>query len=223
MTGKYWRRVGALGVLAVIAVIIISPGFLREQEVPVGELPKASTPAESAEGAISTDQTAELLENLKAEVSSPEPSPQERIIELEDQLRDTPFDYDALTELGALYFGLRLYPRAADMFTRALDVRPGDSVLYNDLGSALLYQGMLELAKQYYTKSIESDPTLPDPHFNLAVIRSHANPPDIEAALAGWQEVIRLAPESDIAQTAIQYIEGYEGTDTPGTDVIPTQ
>ena len=122
-----------------------------------------------------------------------------------------------MTELGGLYFQLKVYPRAADTFAAALDLDPNNARLRTDLGSAFLYQGMLGLAKREYLAAIAADPALPDAHFNLAIILSHSSTPDIPGALAEWREAIRLDPNSDLARSAEQYMKSYESSTPPGT------
>jgi hypothetical protein len=61
-----------------------------------------------------------------------------------------------------------------------------------------------------YKKAIQDDPSKPDPHYQLALALSHSNPPDIDTAVLEWKEVIRLAPDSDVAKKSQSFIDAYQ-------------
>lgn len=155
-------------------------------------------------------------------------SPQEvqkRVDALVKQVQDNPSDVAAKVSLAGLYFQLKVYPRAADYYADALDLDPNNAKVRNDFGSALLYQGMVGLARREYQKAIALDSTLPDAHFNLAIVLSHSGTPDIPGALTEWRQVIQLAPESDLARSSEAYVKSYEkqlATPTPEATPVAT-
>jgi len=213
-----WKGIAVVAVLLGVGLAVVIPQLPKNDSSQRPSLPAASPRETSA----STSPTSNAETTPSPAGSSPNPNGSAeavsaRIAALELALRDNPRDLNSLTELGGLYFQLRVYPRAADTFAAALDLDPNNARLHTDLGSSLLYQGMLGLAKREYLAAIAADPTLPDSHFNLAVILSHSNAPDIPGALAEWREVIRLAPGSDLALSAEKYMASYTSPTPAGT------
>jgi len=210
---KLWRGLVVLAVLGGLAAMLaLSRMGGGGQQLKTARLP----PVDASSAA-----TAMLNNETQANAATPEAAPpraedvQAQILALESAVREKPADLDSLTKLGGLYFQMRMYPRAADTFAMALELTPNDARLRTDFASSLLYQGMLGLAKREYLRAIAVDPSLPDPHFNLAVILSHSNPPDIPGAIVGWREVIRLAPDSDLARSAGEYMARYDQQEQP--------
>lgn len=142
--------------------------------------------------------------------------------DLEAKLAESPNDVDLLIELGALYFELQVYPRAADLFSAVLDINPDDAGVRSDLASSFLYQGMIRLARNEYRAAIETDPELADAYFNLGISYSHSSPQDIDAAIEAWQRVIELEPESDLALAAQGFIQEYSDADQPTDEQAET-
>lgn len=218
---KYsWRGPLALVIVFVVVVVVVITQISVARTAETTRLPEADS-------SVAGVTNAEAVENVEAEAPpdavaelhtsehdgthhGPLNELQAKITTLEATVQEDPSNVDALTELAGVYFQLRLYPRAADIYADALEFDPNNARLRTDLGSSLLYQGMLGLAKREYVRAIEADPDIPDPHYNLAVILSHSSPQDISGALSEWNEVVRLGPESDLAISALQYINSYE-------------
>lgn len=217
-----WRWLIAAVILIGVVSVVVYPKIASSRSPQRAQLPSANPGATATNvslpqaTATPTDQPA-----TPDPIAVPLDDVQGRVAALEAAVQKDPTDVEALKELGGLFFQLKVYPRAADAFAAAIELDPDDATIVTDLASALLYQGMLGLAKREYLRAIELDPTLPDPHFNLAVILSHSAPPDIPQALDEWREVVRLDPESDLADTSRQYIESYEaleqGSSAPAT------
>ncbi len=211
-----WRRV-----MVVVIVVVVIGGVAATQLV--GGKPRQTTPLPPAQSSAGPSlqppagQAQEPAEQAAptptASISSSGSSPEDvrqRVAALEKQAQQEPFNGEARLELARLYFQLRVYPRAADYFADALDIDPNNAKARNDLGSSLMYQGMLGLARREYLKAIAIDSSLPDSHYNLAIILSHSSQPDIPGALAEWREVVRLAPGTELASSAEKYIQSYE-------------
>ncbi|MBI4200877.1 MAG: tetratricopeptide repeat protein [Chloroflexi bacterium] len=213
-----WKGIAVLAVLLGVALVVVIPQLSKNGPSQRPSLPAAS-PGETSTPALpsSNSETTPSPGGSSLNPAGSAEAVNARITALELLLRDNSTDLKALTELGGLYFQLKVYPRAADTFAAALELDPNNARLRTDLGSSLLYQGMLGLAKREYLASIAANPALPDPHFNLAVILSHSSSPDIPGALAEWREVIRLAPDSDLARSAEQYINSYQSPTALGT------
>ncbi|MBI2953268.1 MAG: tetratricopeptide repeat protein [Chloroflexi bacterium] len=139
-----------------------------------------------------------------------DPAITQRISTLQDQVKNDPQDVKVLVELGALLFQSQQFARAADIYNKALDIDPANNDVRLQLGVAYFYQGMSGTAIREIRKVIDADPKQIEPHYQLAIALSHGDPPDIDGAIAEWQEVIKLAPDSDIAKRAQTIIDGYQ-------------
>lgn len=227
-----WRGLIALAILvAVISVLVGSQVKDRLTSDDSNRLPvveQANSAPNTTENATTPADTVALAAPDQSQPQAvpppvaPPASVTAKLSELQNALKADPQNADALTELGAMAFEARLFAQAADFFSDALEIRPDDARLLNDLGSAFLYQGMMSLAKKSYLQSMEIDETLPDPHFNLAIILSHGDPPDIPGALDEWTQVIEMAPSSDLAGASLEYIQSYS-SENGAHSTVPAQ
>lgn len=138
-----------------------------------------------------------------------DPGLMQRLQTLQEQVQKDPKDAKALTELGGILFNIQQYAAAADTYNRVLDLDPKNNDVRLELGKAYFWQGMSSTAIKEYKKVAEADPTKPEPHYQIALAMSHGNPPDIEGAIASWKEVIRLAPDSELAKKSQAFIDSY--------------
>lgn len=208
-----------IGVIATVAIAFFLSSLGDEDNISnVAILPEADgsqpiTREQAVELADDSDRVADI-ETSEVVPAEPQPATQEDVAdlvrELETKIAEAPGDFETLVELGALYYQLQVYPRAADMFSAALDVNPDDAGVRSDLASSFLYQGMIRLARNEYRRAIETDPELADAHFNLGISYSHSSPQDIEAALSEWERVIELEPDSELAVAAQGFIDQYQ-------------
>src|SRR5262245_11680477 len=76
-----------------------------------------------------------------SEPSEPPPPPVDmaRVRQLEEEIKRDPKNFDALVELGNIQFDQKKFKDAAELYTKALDVRPGELNLRTDLGTAMFY------------------------------------------------------------------------------------
>src|SRR3546814_7189727 len=61
---------------------------------------------------------------------------------------------------------------AASAWQRVLDLRPGHAPALNHLGTQAMNRGELELARDYFTRAIASDPKFAMSHANLSRLHS---------------------------------------------------
>lgn len=142
--------------------------------------------------------------------SQPDPALMKRIGELQEKVQQDSQDVKSMYELAALYFEFQQYPLAADLYNRVLDIEPKNVDARVQLGKAYFFQGMSSTAIREFRKAVADDPKKADPHYQLALALSHSSPPDIDAAVTEWNEVIKLAPDTDIAKKAQSFIDAYQ-------------
>src|SRR3546814_10509001 len=81
---------------------------------------------------------------------------------------------------------------AASAWQRVLDLRPGHAPALNHLGTQAMNRGELELAQDYFTRAIASDPKFAMPHANLS--RLHSLRGDRAAAIKAIDGAITAEP-----------------------------
>lgn len=134
-------------------------------------------------------------------------------------------DFDGLVAQGdALYSeGLRawesdraravqMFAKAADSYERALALRPSDAQVRTALGRVYYSRGWLEENPSLVEKAVQTwqialsyEPNQPEALLNLGI--GYAYLGRKEEAMALWQRVIEVAPNSTYAQEAQRLIE----------------
>jgi Tfp pilus assembly protein PilF len=87
---------------------------------------------------------------------------------LEQALKVTPDNPEALVKLGALFTLQRNFSAAEPLYRRAITERPRDAVAHAGLGSALFGQGQVAAAIASTRESVRLDPSLTAAYRNLA-------------------------------------------------------
>ncbi len=77
-------------------------------------------------------------------------------------------------EAGAGYINQRLYDRAIEELTRAIELDPDYAEAYCDRGIALYMKGEHEDALGDFEKALEKDPTFGKAHFHRAILLDQA-------------------------------------------------
>src|SRR5580765_5326932 len=62
-----------------------------------------------------------------------------RLQELTAKIKQNPRDFDSIVELGNLNFDQRNYDDAINLYKKALEVRPGETNVRTDMGTAMFY------------------------------------------------------------------------------------
>ena len=131
-----------------------------------------------------------------------------RVAELEARVSQDPNDGDALFELGESHFQAQEWQKAIDWFTKLVAVQPQHVHALTDIGTANLNLGRDAAAKEAWMKALAVDPDDPQVHYNLGFLYARTEPPDLQAAIAEWETVVELAPDSSLAQVARAHLEG---------------
>ncbi|RRD47203.1 tetratricopeptide repeat protein [Tessaracoccus sp. OH4464_COT-324] len=130
-----------------------------------------------------------------------------RVEELKKQLEDEPNNVAALKELGKLYNDAGQWQESLDFQNKVLALTPDD---YDALlASGVIHFNLGELAKaeESWLKATKSAPDKPEGHFNLGFIYLAKEPAEKEKARQSWENLIRIAPDSQLAETAKSHLE----------------
>jgi len=128
---------------------------------------------------------------------------------LEDQLKADPKNFEALREMGNLRYDERKYAEAAELYARALEVRPDDVNVRSDRGGALLQSQQVDEALKELQAVLAKDPVHPQALFIMGVALVEGKN-DREGALASWKKLVAShpnLPELDAVKRQIQQLE----------------
>jgi cytochrome c-type biogenesis protein CcmH/NrfG len=133
---------------------------------------------------------------------------QARADELEGLLQQDPANKEALFELGEMNFQAGRYEDMIPWFTELVELEPANKHALTDLGTAHFNLGQPVEARIWWEKVIAVDANDVQAHYNLGFMYANAEPRDVASAVHEWEEVLRLDPESQLAQTARVHIDG---------------
>jgi len=204
------------GVAILVAVALLQPHVFGENEGGSQNLPEADgaapatavSAADQAHGAAASAPAAPA-EGVPAGATPPRPV-EDALEQLTRRIEVDPNDVDAWMALGAMLTAAQDHARASEAFAAAVEARPDDAAAHAALGRALLYQGLLRVARQELVRAIELDATLVEAHLLLGITYSHAAPANLDAARAAWARTIELGPTSEFAKQATGYLEAYQ-------------
>jgi tetratricopeptide (TPR) repeat protein len=111
---------------------------------------------------------------------------------------------DAHLNLGVAYLSRKEYPKAAEHLQKAIKLVPDYAAAHNSLGQA--YEGLQRYgeARRSYEKAVEFNPNYPRAYLNLGKLLIRAG--DRLAAVKSLNQVMKLAPDSDMAREARLYL-----------------
>jgi len=123
---------------------------------------------------------------------------QQAILNLEAEVTANPENFNAWTQLGHLYFDSDQYNKAIGAYTKSLELHSGDANLWTDLGVMYRRAGEPEKAIEAFDKAIAMNATHEPSRLNKGIVLFYdfGKP---EEAIASWEEVLELNPESRTA------------------------
>ncbi|THB74443.1 MAG: tetratricopeptide repeat protein [Desulfobulbaceae bacterium] len=120
------------------------------------------------------------------------------IINLEARVTSNPEDFNAWTKLGHLYFDSDQYNKAIGAYTKSLELHPGDANLWTDLGVMYRRSGDSTKAIESFDKAIAMNPVHEPSRLNKGIVLFY-DFGKVEEAIAIWEAVLKLNPESRTA------------------------
>ena len=116
-----------------------------------------------------------------------------RVAQLETEIKNNPKSFEALIELGNIYFDQKNFERTIELYTKGLELRPNEVDIRTDLGTAMFYIKRFDDAIAQFKKSLELDPRNAQTLFNLGVVMLHGKG-DAPAALQYWEKLVETNP-----------------------------
>ena len=130
-----------------------------------------------------------------------------------------PKNVESRVNLGNLYFDAERFPEAIQWYEAAFALNPNDPNVSTDLGVSYYYLGQPDQALAAFERSLKIDPKHTKTWLNLGVVRAFGKQ-DLAGAVAAWEEVIRIAPDSQEGQTARRFVDNMRSAH-PGGQIEP--
>ena len=140
---------------------------------------------------------------------------QAQVAALMKKISENPNDVATLQQLGDLYFQTGDYETAGGWMEKILAVEPRNVTARLALGAALFNSLKATEAEKQWRQVLEIDPKNVEAHYDLGFMYLAQEPPDMAKVKAEWNEVIAIAPDSDIAKTVKQHLGSFDASPAP--------
>jgi tetratricopeptide (TPR) repeat protein len=111
----------------------------------------------------------------------------------------------AYNNLGWAYYNKAQYPKALQNYKKAVEINPRFAMAYNNMGLTYDRMGNAEEAIKAFKTSVGLVPDFLEGHYNLGLVLVRNK--DKAGALKAFERVLEIAPASDEARSAREYIE----------------
>ena len=142
--------------------------------------PSATVANNSAQQSAQSQQEAQAILNLEAEVTA------------------NPDNYNAWTQLGHLYFDSNQVSKAIGAYTKSLELHSGNANLWTDLGVMYRRSGDPQKALETFDKAMSMDSSHAPSRFNKGIVL-HFDLGKTEEAIKSWQSVLAINPDYQTA------------------------
>ncbi len=139
-----------------------------------------------------------------------------QVAALMKKISENPNDVATLQQLGDLYFQTGDYETAGGWMEKILAVEPANVTARLALGAALFNSGKATEAETQWRQVLAVDPKNVEAHYDLGFMYLAQEPPDTAKVRAEWNEVIAIAPDSDIAKTVATHLQSLDASPSPG-------
>jgi tetratricopeptide (TPR) repeat protein len=117
-----------------------------------------------------------------------------------------------IARLADDFFMRKDYPRAIELYERALKINPDDVETYNDLGLSLYYTGQSQRALDILQTGIVKQPGFQRIQLTLGFVQAQTGNKD--AASAALKKAIELGPDNTVGQEASRMLSELGPADT---------
>ena len=191
--GRLVKRV-AIGAAAIVGVVAIALGGYNLGGG-TGVPPISGTPAPEASAAARVDKA--------------------RVAELMKKIEANPNDVASLQELGDTFYQVGDFETAGAWMERILAVDPKNLPARLALGAVLFNLGKSADAEKQWRQALVLDPKNVEAHYDLGFLYLNQSPPDIAKVKVEWSEVVRIAPDSDVAKTISVHLKSLDASPAP--------
>jgi tetratricopeptide (TPR) repeat protein len=132
-------------------------------------------------------------------VASAPATAQGQIVWVTEQLQANPTDIALLQHQGDLYYQMGDYGFAAASMEKIIAIDPTNVKARLALAAGMFNLGRMAEAEGQWRRVLEVDPDNLEAHYDLGFMYLNQVPPDLAKVKAEWGQVLRIAPDSDVA------------------------
>jgi tetratricopeptide (TPR) repeat protein len=132
---------------------------------------------------------------------------QNRVQALRSLAEQDPTNVQPRVDLGNMYFDAEQYTEAIRWYEEAIALNPSDPNVSTDLGVAYYYTNQPARAVAQFEHSLEVDPAHTKTMLNMGIVKAFGQQ-DLSGAVAAWERVVALAPDSPEGQAARKALDG---------------
>jgi len=111
-----------------------------------------------------------------------------------EQLKNAPNDPTLLAQAGNIYYDAQIFQQAVEYYKKSLAIKPNDSNVRTDLGTAIWHLGDADGAIAEFNKALQSEPDKAPALFNMGLVKWQGKM-DIPGAIADWEKLLKVHPE----------------------------
>jgi cytochrome c-type biogenesis protein CcmH/NrfG len=181
-----WTATQAYGLAVFCLLLGVVLGYLfRGSASPANDLAatQAASSAPSGMNDASGKPTPEQQKAMVDRAATP----------LLDAVNRNPNDFEAVVDLGNVYYDGNQYPDAIKYYQRALEINPSNADVRTDLGTAYWYMGDADRALTEFKKSLKIRPNHPGTLFNMGIVEWQGKM-DPAGAVMAWQTLLKENP-----------------------------
>ncbi|HEX5590218.1 MAG TPA: tetratricopeptide repeat protein [Candidatus Limnocylindrales bacterium] len=147
---------------------------------------------------------------------------QARVAALMARIQQDPNDTAALLELGDSFFQAGQYATAVTWLEKLVTLEPNNVRARLALGAAKFNLNEVDAAEAQWLEVLEIDADNVEAHYDLGFLYLNQTPPDYAAVQREWAEVVRLAPDTEIATVVQQHLDALAAmSPAPSGDASP--
>ncbi|HSL24287.1 MAG TPA: tetratricopeptide repeat protein [Vicinamibacterales bacterium] len=151
---------------------------------------------------------------------APKPVDPEQVRALESAASTAPRDAKPRVQLGNLYFDAEQFTEAIRWYEQALQIDPRNVNVSTDLGVSYYYSNQADRALAQFDKSLSIDPTHAKTLLNVGIVRAFGKQ-DLKGASEAWEQVVKIAPDSEEGRAAKQALEAVKSAHPDLTGATP--
>lgn len=129
--------------------------------------------------------------------------------DLKARLKEKPNDPEVLWRLGDAYFDSKQFADASEYYKKAIQYKPDETDIYNDLGLSVHYLGKSEEGLKYIEQGIKKNPYHQRIWLTKGFILSYGMG-DLQGAKTAWEKAAALNPESQIGKAATEFLAQFK-------------
>jgi cytochrome c-type biogenesis protein CcmH/NrfG len=128
------------------------------------------------------------------------------LADLQSCVASDPKNLQCTVDLAGFYYDAGMWKQAQVTYESAVHLDPKNVAVLLKLAGTYIYQSNFAQAIPTLQEAATLQPNSPEIHLLLGLALSKVDPPHMETAVAEWRKVVALAPGTNWATQASQYI-----------------